>query len=114
MYIVEISLLVSNLIQINAIMLGAITALLFFTFPETLFSRDDFSKEEGLSYWSKITFHGKVLDRPLKLSDFGNNFKMMKYWAVILPCFYYATYVIVFLHLHFSLLTDLSQCEYVW
>ncbi|KIN08655.1 hypothetical protein OIDMADRAFT_175426 [Oidiodendron maius Zn] len=76
---------------INAIMLGSITLLLIFTFPETLFSREDYSKEEGLSYWQRLTFHGKVLDRPLKLADWGNNFKMMKYWAVIIPCVYYAT-----------------------
>lgn len=86
-------LLETNALKINAIMLGSITLLLIFTFPETLFSRDDYSNEEGLSYWQKITFHGKVLNRPLKFADFGNNFVMMKYWAVIIPCVYYATYV---------------------
>jgi hypothetical protein len=82
-----------TLFKINAIMLSAITVILIFTFPETLYSRDDHSREEGLSYWKRLTFHGKVLDRPLKLSDWGNNFIMMKYWAVIIPCVYYATYV---------------------
>lgn len=77
--------------KINAIMLGCITLLLIFTFPETLFSREVYSAEEGLSYWKKLTFTGKIIDRPLRLSDFGNNFKMMKYWAVIIPCIYYAT-----------------------
>jgi hypothetical protein len=72
-------------------MLGCVTALLFFTFPETLFSRSDYSRGEGLSYWQRLTFHGKVLDRPLRLADWGNNFKMMKYWAVVIPCIYYAT-----------------------
>ena len=74
-------------------MLGSVTLLLWLTFPETLYSREDFSKESGLTYWQRLTFHGKVLDRPLRLSDWGNNFKMMKYWAVIIPCVYYATYV---------------------
>lgn len=81
----------SNIYKINAIMLGAITLLLILTFPETLFSRDDYSNLEKQSYWSKISFHGKVLDRSVKISDFGNNFVMMKYWAVIIPCVYYAT-----------------------
>ena len=73
-------------------MLGAITVLIIFTFPETLYSRKDYSQEEGLSYWQRLTFHGKVIDRPLRLSDWGGNFKMMKYWAVIIPSVYYATY----------------------
>jgi hypothetical protein len=80
-----------TLSKINAIMLGIITLLIFFTFPETLFSRDEYSREEGLSYWKRLTFHGKVLDRPLQLSDFANNFEMMRYWAVFIPCVYYAT-----------------------
>jgi hypothetical protein len=74
-------------------MLGCMVLLLFFTFPETLFSRDDFSNLEKQTYWSKVFFTGKVLDRPLRLADFGNNFKMMKYWAVLIPCVYYATQV---------------------
>ncbi|KAH8802526.1 major facilitator superfamily domain-containing protein [Xylogone sp. PMI_703] len=76
---------------INAIMLGAVTLLLILTFPETLFSREDYSNLEKRSYWSRTMFHGKVLNRNVRLSDFGNNFKMMKYWAVIIPCVYYAT-----------------------
>ena len=72
-------------------MLAGILVLLVFTFPETLFSREDFSNLERRSYWAKTFYWGKVLNRPLRLRDFGNNFKMLRYWAVVIPCVYYAT-----------------------
>ena len=38
-----------------------------------------------------MAFRRKVLDRKLTLSDFSNNFKMLKYAAVVVPCIYYMT-----------------------
>ncbi len=72
-------------------MLGSIATLLLFTFPETLFSRSEFSNLEQRPYLQRMFLHGKVLNRKLKLSDWSNNFKMMKYWSIIIPCAYYAT-----------------------
>lgn len=72
-------------------MLGAILLIFVVSFPETLFSRTEFSNLENLSYWNKLAFRGKVLDRQLHLYDFLGNFKMLKYWAVLIPCIYYMT-----------------------
>jgi MFS family permease len=77
--------------KINAIMLGGMLAVFLMSFPETLYSRTDFSNLENRSYWNRLAFRGKVLDRKLTASDFLNNFKMLKYAAVVLPCVYYMT-----------------------
>lgn len=71
--------------------MGAILAAFVVSFPETLYSRTQFSNLEELSYWKKLAFRGKVLDRQLHKSDFLNNFKMLKYWTVWIPCVYYMT-----------------------
>ncbi|KAH8905828.1 MFS general substrate transporter [Coniochaeta sp. PMI_546] len=76
---------------INAIMMGSILAIYLVSFPETLFSRTEFSNLENRSYWRRLAFRGKVLDRKLKASDFLNNFRMLKYVAVVVPCVYYMT-----------------------
>jgi len=76
---------------IPAIIQGALWVLLVFTLPETLFSREDYSKLEKRSYTSKLLYHGKVLDRPIRARDFGASFRMIKYVAVTLPCIYYCT-----------------------
>jgi MFS family permease len=81
----------TNPSQINAIIFGGVLAIFIVSFPETLFSREDFSKLENQTYWHKMAFRGKVLDRKLTLSDFSNNFKMLQYVAVTLPCIYYMT-----------------------
>ena len=75
----------------NAILLGGVLAVFLVSFPETLFSRTDFNKLENQSYWHRFAFRGKVLDRKLHSTDFLNNFKMLKYFAVVLPCIYYMT-----------------------
>ena len=74
-------------------MFSGMLLLLIFTLPETLFSREEFSNLEKRSYRQKLTFRGKVLSRPLRLKDFASNFKMLRYWAIVLPCIYYMTYV---------------------
>ncbi|OAG36750.1 hypothetical protein AYO21_09023 [Fonsecaea monophora] len=76
---------------INAIIFGVVLAIFLVSFPETLFSRTDFSKLENQSYWHKMAFRGKVLDRKLSLSDFSANFKMLQYVAITIPCIYYMT-----------------------
>ncbi|KAJ5606678.1 hypothetical protein N7510_009459 [Penicillium lagena] len=76
---------------INAIIIGAILLLFVVSFPETLFSRTEFSNLENRSYWQRFTFSGKVLDQPVRLFDFLNTFRMLKYWAIIIPCVYYMT-----------------------
>lgn len=72
-------------------MMGAVLCIFVVSFPETLFSRTDFSNLENRSYWQKFTFRGKVVEHKLQLSDFLNNFKMLKYWSIIIPCVYYMT-----------------------
>jgi hypothetical protein len=72
-------------------MMGAILAVFIMSFPETLYSRTEFNNLEDLSYWNKLAFTGKVLDRQLHMSDFLNNFKMLKYWTIVTPCIYYMT-----------------------
>jgi MFS family permease len=71
--------------------MGAILVVFVVSFPETLYSRTEFSNLENLSYWNKLAFRGKVLDRQLHMSDFLNNFKMLKYWTILIPCIYYMT-----------------------
>lgn len=77
--------------QVNAIIFGGVLLLFLFSFPETLYSREKFSNLEEKSYWDRFAFSGKVLDRKLRLKDFANNFIMLKYAAVVIPCFYYCT-----------------------
>ncbi|KAF2092454.1 MFS general substrate transporter [Rhizodiscina lignyota] len=76
---------------IHSIILGMILVVFVLSFPETLFSRLEFSNLEDLSYWNKLAFRGKVLDRQMHMSDFLSNFKMLKYWTVVIPCIYYMT-----------------------
>lgn len=71
--------------------MGAILLLFVVSFPETLFSRTDFSNLENRTYWGKFIFSGRVVDHRLKAADFLNNFKMLKYWSIIIPCIYYMT-----------------------
>ena len=72
-----------------AIILGALLILALFAFPETLFSRADYSNLEERSYAQKLFFHGKVLDRKITLRDFFLPLRMTKYAAVTLPCMMY-------------------------
>jgi hypothetical protein len=72
-------------------MIAAVLVVFIFTFPETLFSRTEFSNLENRTYWQKLAFQKKVVDRPLHLTDFLNNFKMLKYVAIVIPCVYYMT-----------------------
>ncbi len=72
-------------------MFAGVLLLFIFTFPETLFSREEFSNLENRSYWNKMAFRGKVLDRELTFRDFANNFIMLKYLAIVIPCVYYMT-----------------------
>lgn len=76
-------------IWIPAIIDGALLILALFTFPETLFSRRDFNKLEERSYAQKLLFHGKVLDRKIRVRDFLLPLRMVKYAAVTLPCIMY-------------------------
>lgn len=72
-------------------MIGAILALFIVSFPETLYSRTQFSNIEEMSYLRKYAYFGKVIDRKITKGDFLNNFRMLKYWTVIIPCVYYMT-----------------------
>jgi MFS family permease len=76
---------------IPAIYQGCLWILLIFTLPETLYSNKEGNKLQGLTYSQKLVFHSKVLDRPIRLRDFGTTFRMIKYAAVILPTIYCAT-----------------------
>ena len=77
--------------KINAIMLSVVLTLFIFTFPETLFSREQFSNLESKGYWSRMAFRGKVLSRKLTIRDFLGSFRMLKYLAIVIPCAYYMT-----------------------
>lgn len=72
-------------------MMGGVLAVYLVAFPETLFSRTEFSTLENRTYWGRLAFRGKVINRKLKPSDFLHNFKMLRYVAVVLPCIYYMT-----------------------
>jgi len=76
---------------INAIVMAGILTVFLVSFPETLFSRTEFSNLENRSYWQRLAYRGKVLDRKLKPSDFLTNFRMLKYVAIVVPCVYYMT-----------------------
>ena len=76
---------------IIGIIQGGLWVLCIFTLPETLYSRTDFSKLERKSYMSKLLFRGKVLDRKITRDSFAAPFKVIKYWAVVLPSIYYMT-----------------------
>ena len=72
-----------------AIILAVLLILALFAFPETLFSRADYSNLEERSYAQKLLFHGKVLDRKIRLHDFFLPLRMTKYAAITLPCMMY-------------------------
>ena len=75
-----------------AILLGFFWVLCIFTLPETLFSREDFSViEHKTTYFSKMFFFGRVLNRPLNMRSFLAPFYMIKYVTVVLACCYYMT-----------------------
>lgn len=76
---------------IPGIIQSSLWVLLIFTLPETLFSRVDYSALERRSYVTKLLFHGKVLDRPIRARDFAASLRMVKYAAVILPSIWYCT-----------------------
>ena len=76
-------------IWIPAIIDGFLVILALFTFPETLFSRRDFSNLEEKPFLKKLLFHGKVLDREIRWRDFFLPLRMAKYAAVTLPCAMY-------------------------
>ncbi len=76
-------------VWLPAIIEGALLIIALFTFPETLFSRADFSKIEDRSFMQKMFFHGKVLDRKIRARDFFLPLRMLKYAAVTLPCIMY-------------------------
>jgi len=73
------------------ILTASLWIVLLFTFPETLFSRNDFSNIEGTSYWSKLGFKGKILNRAIRPRDFLTPYRMIRYWAVVLPCCFLMT-----------------------
>ena len=76
---------------IPGILQGGLLFILIFTFPETLFSRQDFNTLEGTSYISKLGYKGKILDRHISLKDFIKPYRMIQYWAVTLPSIYWMT-----------------------
>ena len=76
---------------IPGIIQAGLWVILVFTLPETLFSRRDYSTIGKRTYVQKLLFHGKVLDRRIRPSDFLGSLRMARYTAVILPTCWYAT-----------------------
>lgn len=75
-----------------AILQGAFFIIVFFTLPETLFSRTKANALVKQPYASQLIHVGKVLpDRTIRSHDFGTPFRMIKYLAVTLPCIYFMT-----------------------
>ncbi|RDL35802.1 Uncharacterized protein BP5553_06414 [Venustampulla echinocandica] len=80
-------------IWIPTIFQGCLWIITVLTLPETLYSQngENVSNREKKSYLKKLLFHGKIVDRPIRLRDFGASFRMIKYGAVLLPCLYFGT-----------------------
>ena len=78
---------------IPGIIQAGFVVILFFTFPETLFSRTEFSSLEKTPYFKKLLFHGKVLRGRSVIfpKDFLAPYRMCHYVAVSLPAVYWAT-----------------------
>lgn len=76
---------------VPGIMQAGLCLVLLFTFPETLFSRRDYSRIEERSYMQKLLFHGKILDRKIHPRDFVGSLRMAQYAAVTLPIIWYMT-----------------------
>ncbi|KAH8804475.1 major facilitator superfamily domain-containing protein [Xylogone sp. PMI_703] len=74
---------------VQAIMMASLLVVFAVSFPESLFSRTEFSNLEGRSYWQRMTFQGKIVNHSLRLSNFLHNFRMLKYWSITLTCIYY-------------------------
>lgn len=65
--------------------------MLLFTFPETLFSRESPATPSKTSFLSKLAFRGKVVDETIRPRDFITPYRMIRYWAVVLPSIYWMT-----------------------
>jgi MFS family permease len=80
-------------LYVPAIVMAGLWVVLVFTFPETLFLHEDPSNklESRRSYISRLIPRGKVCHRSMSPRDFLTPFRMIKYWAVTLPCIYYCT-----------------------
>jgi MFS family permease len=76
---------------VSAITQGGLLGLVFLTMPETLFSRETASALIERTYAQKLLFIGKVLDRPIRLRDFGTPFRMIRYTTISLPALYFAS-----------------------
>lgn len=72
-----------------AICEGVFLIVAIFTLPETLFSRANIDNLLRQTYMQKLFFHGKVIDKPIRLSHFFILLTMMKYAAVTLTCIIY-------------------------
>jgi MFS family permease len=76
---------------IPGFMQAGLWVVVLFTLPETLFSRRDTSRLEERSFAQKLLFHGKVLDRKIRVGDFIGSLRMGQYLAVLFPCLWYMT-----------------------
>ncbi|KAK5203092.1 hypothetical protein LTR96_011072 [Exophiala xenobiotica] len=76
---------------IPAFIQSSLCIVVFITFPESLFSRVDQNRLAGQSLAKRLFFHGKILDRKVRLRDFMLSLRMVKYAAVTLPALWYCT-----------------------
>ena len=74
---------------IPGIMQAGLWVIVVLTLPETLFSRRDHSRLEKRSYFQKMLFYGKVLDRKVQIRDFFGSLRMAQYLAVLFPAAWY-------------------------
>jgi MFS family permease len=70
---------------------GGLLIVLLFTFPETLFSRRDLEHASQTSYISKLSFKGRIIDKKITAKDFIAPYRMIWYWAVSVPSWFWMT-----------------------
>lgn len=77
---------------IPGIIQAALWVILLFTMPETLFSRKDLNRVVDRSYFQKLVYAGRHIERKVKWTDFIESLRMARYIAVLLPTIWYVTH----------------------
>lgn len=69
----------------------ALWVAILFTFPETLYIRNSPQRPLQPSYFKRMIFVGKYVDRKLRIMDVARALRMARYVAVIVPVIWYGT-----------------------
>jgi MFS family permease len=76
---------------VPAFIQSGLWVVVLLTFPETLSSTVEQSKLVHRTYVQKLLFHGKILDRKIRVRDFVLTLRMAEYAAVLLPALWFCT-----------------------